>query len=127
MGDTARTILLVDDDEDYARFLHRIIKRDHGAARVDVVHDEASARAALAAQRYDYVFSDYDLKSGNGLNVCEVALRNAPATRRIVVTSTPDHVRSKTSAADVAETVWDKSWTPEAIRTAMSAILEASR
>jgi ActR/RegA family two-component response regulator len=113
-------ILLVDDDEDYAFFLRREIVRTRRPATVHVVHDEASAHRALASGSYDLVLTDFDLKGGNGLRVCEAARVRHPAARRVLVTGAPERVPA---ASHQAQVVWDKKWETRTIRQALSNVL----
>jgi len=115
------TVLLVDDDEDYAQFMQRLIARGHRPLRIDIVHDLATAQDALKASRYDFVFSDYNLKEGTGLDVLEAVRATQPReTLRVLVTGTPHLVPTVPSPARV----WDKSWATDTIRAELSRIMQ---
>src|SRR3989442_922309 len=93
-------ILLIDDDEDYALFMGRLLARLGLDKPFDVVHDERGAMRAVADQRYDLVVCDLELHPGNGVNILEAVRKAQPEAQRILLTSAPDRARRQIRARD---------------------------
>lgn len=88
-------ILLVDDERvDRLAVLHALREAD---VLVEVVeaHDVESARAAMAACRYDCLLIDQILPSGDGLEVLEVAAQLGVSAPAIVLTACDDRPLTK--------------------------------
>lgn len=121
---TPSRVLLVEDDDDYAQTVKRVIHRLGDGHAPDIVHDEPTALAAISRTRYDVVVSDYDLSPGNGMRVLEHVRRTWPQAHRILLTSAPDRARRALGDGDdIVHQVWDKRWELETIRIRLRAIL----
>ncbi|HEV8238906.1 MAG TPA: sigma-54 dependent transcriptional regulator [Thermoanaerobaculia bacterium] len=83
--DRQHRLLVVEDRESLRRMLERALAGE--GYRVDAVVDEASARAALAAQRYDAVLTDLMLPGGSGLAVVEACRTLVPPVPVVVMTA----------------------------------------
>ena len=70
-------ILVVDDDQDMAAFLARLLKYE--ALSVETVFDGSSALASVAARPPDLILLDVMLPDMNGFEICE-RLKADPAT-----------------------------------------------
>ena len=86
----ALKFLIVEDDPDYAKFLHELVKACFGASSVKIVENPTDALAAMTNQDFDVCFLDYYLDTETGLDV----LRNPEAiskpTAYIMLTSRVD-------------------------------------
>jgi len=124
-GDRPVRVLLVDDDEDYARYLRRLLGKLH-PVQLDIVHDLNTARHALETGRYALVISDYDLKPGTGLQLLSHARDRQDRGLRILISGNTSQVPIE--ASDAAHYVWDKSWEIELLKGfAEAALRTASR
>ena len=75
-------VLIVEDDQQNARLLKRIVNADGFEA--DIVHDGPSALAAIAAHPPDVILLDWMLPGLTGIEICR-QLKNERATRLIPV------------------------------------------
>jgi two-component system OmpR family response regulator len=76
---TSARILIVDDDREIARLLTELLERyDY---RVEVAHDAAGARRALAAAPVDLLILDVKMPGETGIDLC----RQVRATSRIPI------------------------------------------
>ena len=80
-----RRLLVVEDRESLRRMLERALAGE--GYRVDAVADEAAAKNALAAARYDVVLTDLMLPGGSGLAVVETCRALDPPVPAVVMTA----------------------------------------
>src|SRR5512143_2065193 len=90
-------ILLVDDEEDFARMLARGL-RDHTYA-VDVAHDGIAAIEKASVNFYDLVILDIMLPGQSGLEVCS-RLRGAGVTAPILMLTALDQPEHRIAGLD---------------------------
>jgi len=90
-------ILLVDDEEDFARMLARGL-RDHTYA-VDVAHDGIAAIEKASVNFYDLVILDIMLPGQSGLEVCN-RLRAAGITAPILMLTALDQPENRIAGLD---------------------------
>lgn len=76
-AEAAFRILVVDDDQDMAAFLARLLKAE--ALSVDTVFDGASALSSVASRPPDLILLDVMLPDMNGFEICE-RLKADPVT-----------------------------------------------
>ena len=79
-----RRLVIVEDDEDFARTLARSFERRGYAVRTAFA--PASLHELLAAERFDYAVVDLKLGSHSGLPCVEAIAAADPATRIVVLT-----------------------------------------
>lgn len=122
-----RTVLLVEDDEDFALYFRRLAHKLEGV-EVRVERDERAALQALTESEYDVIVSDYNLNPGNGIRLLERARDIQPNASRVLVTLVPEKaVRAEPSALSITDQVWDKAWATDTIRGRLSRLLLPSR
>jgi two-component system, NtrC family, response regulator HydG len=80
-----RRILLVDDDEDIARF-HALVLRG-GGYDVTVLHDPVQALQRIGAEPYDLLVSDIQMPAMTGLELTDRLRVRAPRLPAILVTA----------------------------------------
>jgi DNA-binding NtrC family response regulator len=95
-SDTARRILVVDDEPTQLRSLRRILQ---GGYRVDTAVGAVAAASLLAATRYDAVITDYDMPGYDGVWLLEQVARMYPRAQRVLISGSggelfAPHVRS---------------------------------
>ena len=83
-ADTARTVLVVDDEERFAATLAQALTRRGFTTRV--AHDAATALAAAAAVELGAAIVDLKLGADDGLALIEPLRRQHPRMRIIVLT-----------------------------------------
>lgn len=115
---------MVDDDEDYAQFVKRLLARGGTVGPLDVAHNERQAFEALERNQYDIVVSDLDLRGGTGVRVLEQVRQRSPQAQRILLTSAPEQAeRQLVSRDSLAHQVWDKRWELGTIRDRLRSLL----
>ena len=83
--DAMDTILIVDDEAAVQHFFERVLQRD--GFQVAVASDGETALALIAAQEFDLVLLDLQLKGIGGLDVLGELRRQWPATPVIIITA----------------------------------------
>lgn len=116
-------VLLVDDDEDYAEYLRRVLSRFH-PMELDVVHDLDSARRALEHRRYALVISDYDLKAGTGIQLLSHARARQANGLRVLISGNTSLVPP--TDGEAVHYVWDKQWEPAILKSVAEAALRSA-
>jgi two-component system, sensor histidine kinase and response regulator len=84
MNELTKNVLVVDDDEDYARYLRRALT-DAGY-ETDTAATAGLAAAMLRRKAYALVLADLRLPDGSGLDVLAEARRKDPLTVGLVLT-----------------------------------------
>lgn len=69
MLDTPLSILIVEDDEDYAQYLEAMLPIVVGVNKIDIAATVDEAKKLLREQPYHVCFLDYRLPDGTGLDV----------------------------------------------------------
>jgi len=89
---TRRHLLLVEDNPADARLIPELLREERGTAGFDVEHvaDVNSARAALAARRFDAVLLDLTLPDSHGTETITALRHGAPTPAIIVLTGLED-------------------------------------
>ena len=90
-------LLLVDDEEDFARLLARGLRERSYA--VDIAHDGASAIEKVAVYSYDLAILDILLPGLNGLGLCR-ALRDGGFTAPILMLTALDQPADRIAGLD---------------------------
>ena len=96
------TLLLVEDDVLLAESLARLLRRHF--TRVVVTASYAAGLAALEAEAFDVVLSDYSLGDGDGVALLTRAAARWPVSRRVLYSG---NARALATAA--AHAIVDKS------------------
>jgi ActR/RegA family two-component response regulator len=78
------TLLLVDDDEQWARVTGRLLESAHEAFDVDLADSLSAGRSRFEATDPDCVICDYQLGDGTGLDLLET-VRETDADRPFVL------------------------------------------
>lgn len=98
MTDSARRLLVVDDDADIVRLVTVAMK-----SRGYVVTGATSltdAMTAISATTFDIVLTDKNLKASTGLELIDALTTHAPTTAVVLMTAYPDGALGKLSALD---------------------------
>ena len=90
MADTPFTILLVEDDPQYARLVAAALARTEVACRLEHVPSLKPGIERLAAGGVDAVLLDLDLPDASGLNTFRQARAAAPEVAIVVLTGLKD-------------------------------------
>ena len=85
MANTPRSALVVDDERDIRELL--VLTLGRMGLRVDTAADVASAKAQLAANKYDICLTDMRLPDGNGLEVIAHLNQRFPETPVAMITA----------------------------------------
>lgn len=80
-----RRVLVVDDDEDTARFHAMVLRR--GGLAVTVVHDPVEALRRIGAEPYDLLVSDIEMPAMTGLELAARLRETAPRLPAVLVTA----------------------------------------
>ncbi len=85
MTNTPRSALVIDDERDIRELL--VLTLGRMGLRVDTAADVASAKAQLAANKYDICLTDMRLPDGNGLEVISYLNQRFPETPVAMITA----------------------------------------
>ncbi len=85
MANLARSALVVDDERDIRELL--VLTLGRMGLRVDTAADVASAKAQLAANKYDICLTDMRLPDGNGLEIIAHLNQRFPETPVAMITA----------------------------------------
>lgn len=85
MANPARSALVIDDERDIRELL--VLTLGRMGLRVDTAADVASAKAQLAANKYDICLTDMRLPDGNGLEVITYLNQRFPETPVAMITA----------------------------------------
>ena len=85
LAGTARTVLIVEDDESVAELVKFTLARE--TFDVSITHDCAGARAAIEANDYDLILLDLKLPDGEGLELLGWIKKRRNAGLVIVMTA----------------------------------------
>lgn len=134
MGRTARPstveVLLVDDDETWARTQRRVLERYAETTRVSTAHTLRTARAALEPAWPDCIVCDYQLGDGTGLELLEAVRNERPDVPFVLVTGQGDEsVASDAIGASVTDYVRkdDVASQPELLAMRVESVVNAYR
>ncbi len=83
-------VLLVDDDETWARTQRRTLERAHDAISVTTAHGLADARVSLFADPPDCIVCDHQLGDGTGLELLAEVRETSPEMPFVMVTGQGD-------------------------------------
>ena len=83
-------ILLVDDDEQWARVTARLLESADEAFRIDIAHSLAEGRKRFEATDPDCVICDYQLGDGTGLDLLETVEESDASCPFVLVTGRGD-------------------------------------
>lgn len=79
-------VLLVDDDRTAVALARRVLAGSWPDAQVDEAASAVQAVALLRAHAYDAILADYYMAWMDGIELLEIARKEQPAARRILVT-----------------------------------------
>lgn len=80
-------IFVLDDDETIARVIGTILK---STGSHTVVTETDPVIAAITADNYDLVISDFAMPRMNGIEFLEIVAMRTPWTKRVLLTALPD-------------------------------------
>jgi DNA-binding response OmpR family regulator/two-component sensor histidine kinase len=121
-------VLVVDDDQDYAKLLQRLLQREGFSAEIAFDGDEALRK--IRGKRYQLVILDKNLPKRSGLDVLQ-EMRNSRSLHRVpvIVVSGSAHAEEAAQAAQIlgAKKFLSKKLAPQAIVEEIVRFLEESR
>lgn len=86
--DSARRVLVVDDDASYSRSIRRLLETD--GWDVHTAEGPNEALAIIAQTEFAVVMSDYEMGSVDGVRFLRLVRLSAPATMRLLLTGNSD-------------------------------------
>ncbi len=89
MADKIR-VMIVDDHEIVRRGLAAVLATDQTLSLVGEADNQENAVATALKCKPDVILMDVRLRNGTGIEACREIIRQAPATRVIMLTSYPD-------------------------------------
>lgn len=117
-----RHVLYVDDDEVMTLMMERLLRRL--GYRVTVAHDGRAAVAALDAQRFDLVLTDYNMPGYSGLDVARAVAARCPALPVVLSSGyVSDELREAATAAG-ARSLINKQRIVEDVGATLARVLE---
>lgn len=120
---SGRKRILIVDDEGIVRISCKRILSPEGY-EVEVASDGYEAIELIRKQTYDVIITDLKMPKMDGLEVLQWIKRESPSSKVIVITgfSTPDIAEKSTSLG--ANKYLEKPFTPEALLSAVKAVLK---
>lgn len=94
MDEQIPKVLIVDDEEATIRALKLCISMGDLELDIASAHNSADAFAAIAANQYDIVVADYQLKEKfNGVDVVKKALEKDPSIKTVLLSGNLSHIK----------------------------------
>lgn len=124
------SVLLIDDDETWARTQRRLLERSQERLTVSTATSFAAARDALAATEPDCIVCDYQLGDGTGVNLLAEVRATEPDLPFILVTGEGDEaIASDAIGEQVTDYVrkMDLGQQPTGLVRRIETVVEADR
>lgn len=119
-------ILIVDDEPDILESIKDLLEAMMPEVDVETVESGADALAALAADAYDLVISDYKMPEMDGLELLRRIRDQAPGVPRVLMTAFPDLSIAIDAINEASvENFFVKPLEPEEIVQQLRAMLDA--
>ena len=121
------SILVVDDQPDFAKGLARLINSRHSDLEVLLSHDGAQALRLLEEQRFDILFTDLRMPGMDGQELLERAMRLDPSLTVVMLTAHGDVESAVAAIKTGAYDFLSKPLEPDNLFMALEKALERSR
>ena len=110
-------LLFVEDDDDFQQVLRVLLSRVNAPVESVILSNLADAQRVVDATRVDAIVSDYHLPDGNGVEFLDRARKQAPQSRRVILTGQPDVARTTAQFDRSVQGLWDKSLHPRELQS----------
>jgi len=119
-----KRILVVDDSKTMTAIVFRILK-DANYAKVDCVHDVASALAALRQKEYDLVITDWQMEPISGIELTKLIRADARLSKLRIILITGLHGKEDEAWLDGADGYLTKPFEPQELTQKVEDVLSA--